>query len=97
MLHAILLATANRPRQAKRGDRDDLRPPMLLLSSRLVALLEPTGREVRRRAVRASEMSERERAPKTGVDLSHGPVWEDANALLQGGSVNGRDLRHVND
>ncbi len=42
-------------------------------------------------------MGERESAPEAGVDLSHGPVWKDADALFQGGSINGRDLRHIDD
>lgn len=44
-----------------------------------------------------SEMSEGKGSPEATIDLGHSPVRKDANAFFEGRSVDGRDLRHVDD
>jgi hypothetical protein len=82
----------------KNGEIGTTCEPRCSSGALLVALLEAARRDEEPLARSGnSEMGERESAPKTGIYLGHGPVRKDADALLQGGSVDGRHLRYIDD
>jgi hypothetical protein len=47
--------------------------------------------------LKSSWVTKCQRSLEARIDLGHQPVWQDANALLEGAAIEGRELRDVDD